>query len=143
LTRSATSRPQPTTSSRHREERQRRRAVDTVWRLKLKGFSRISRNFRFSWDALYCSLFLLMLLSYSQKKWLHAYLLLREEGLKVGGSGMFVVRGPSRFFLPNLGRSNLCTASCRLQLVVYKINPRFIYTQTHHDTPICMCACPN
>jgi hypothetical protein len=30
LTRSATSRPQPTTSGRLREERQRRRAVDTV-----------------------------------------------------------------------------------------------------------------
>jgi hypothetical protein len=25
-----------------REERQRRRAVDTVWRLKMKGFSKIS-----------------------------------------------------------------------------------------------------
>jgi hypothetical protein len=29
-------------SGRLREERQRRRAVDTVWRLKMKGFSRIS-----------------------------------------------------------------------------------------------------
>lgn len=38
LTRSTTSRPQPTTSSRLREERQRRRVVDTVWRLKMKGF---------------------------------------------------------------------------------------------------------
>jgi hypothetical protein len=42
LTRSATSHPQSTTSGRLREERQRRRAVDTVWRLKMKGFSRIS-----------------------------------------------------------------------------------------------------
>jgi hypothetical protein len=42
LTRSATSRPQSTTSGRLREERQRRRAVDTVWRLKMKGFSKIS-----------------------------------------------------------------------------------------------------
>jgi hypothetical protein len=42
LTRSTTSRPQPTTSGRLREERQRRRAVDMVWRLKMKGFSRIS-----------------------------------------------------------------------------------------------------
>jgi hypothetical protein len=42
LTRSTTSRLQPTTSGRLREERQRWRAVDTVWRLKMKGFSRIS-----------------------------------------------------------------------------------------------------
>ena len=41
LTRSATSRPQPTTSGRFWEERQRRGAVDTVWRLKTKGISRI------------------------------------------------------------------------------------------------------
>jgi hypothetical protein len=41
LTRSVTSRLQPTTLGRLREERQRRRAVDTVWRLKMKGFSRI------------------------------------------------------------------------------------------------------
>jgi hypothetical protein len=39
--RSATSHPQPTMSGRLKEERQRR-AVDTVWRLKMKGFSRIS-----------------------------------------------------------------------------------------------------
>jgi hypothetical protein len=42
LTRSATSRPQPITLGRLREEQQRRLAVDTVWRLKIKGFSRIS-----------------------------------------------------------------------------------------------------
>jgi hypothetical protein len=42
LTRSATSRPQTTMSGRLREERQRWRAIDTVWRLKIKGFSRIS-----------------------------------------------------------------------------------------------------
>jgi hypothetical protein len=35
-TRSVTSRPQPTTLSRLREKRQR--AVDTIWRLKTKGF---------------------------------------------------------------------------------------------------------
>jgi hypothetical protein len=29
-------------SGRLREERQRQRTVDTVWRLKMKGFSRIS-----------------------------------------------------------------------------------------------------
>jgi hypothetical protein len=29
-------------SGRLREERQRRRAIDTVWRLKMKVFSRIS-----------------------------------------------------------------------------------------------------
>jgi hypothetical protein len=40
--RSTTSRPQPTTLGRLRKERQRRCAVDTVWRLKMKGFSRIS-----------------------------------------------------------------------------------------------------
>jgi hypothetical protein len=38
LTRSTTSHPQPTTSGRLREERQRRRAIDTVWRLKMKSF---------------------------------------------------------------------------------------------------------
>jgi hypothetical protein len=42
LTYLAISRPQPTTSGRLREERQRQRAVDTVWRLKMEGFSRIS-----------------------------------------------------------------------------------------------------
>jgi hypothetical protein len=42
MTRSATSRLQSTTSSRLREERQRRRAIDAVWRLEMKGFSRIS-----------------------------------------------------------------------------------------------------
>jgi hypothetical protein len=42
LTRSATSRPQPTMSGRLREERQRWRAVDTIWRLKMKAFSKIS-----------------------------------------------------------------------------------------------------
>jgi hypothetical protein len=42
LTHSTTSRPQPTTPGRLREDRQRRRAIDTVWRLKMKGFSRIS-----------------------------------------------------------------------------------------------------
>jgi hypothetical protein len=42
LTCSATSRLQPTTSGRLREERQRRRVIDTVFRLKMKGFSRIS-----------------------------------------------------------------------------------------------------
>jgi hypothetical protein len=41
LTRFVTSHPQPTTSSRLRQERQRRHAVDTVLRLKMKGFSRI------------------------------------------------------------------------------------------------------
>ena len=40
--RPATSRPQPTTSGRLREERQWQHAVDMVWRLKMKGFSRIS-----------------------------------------------------------------------------------------------------
>jgi hypothetical protein len=39
---SATSCPQPTTSGRLREERQRSRAINTVWRLKMKSFSRIS-----------------------------------------------------------------------------------------------------
>jgi hypothetical protein len=42
MTRSATSSLQPTTSGQLRKKRQRRRAVDTVWRLKMKGFSRIS-----------------------------------------------------------------------------------------------------
>jgi hypothetical protein len=42
LTRSATSRPQPTTSVRLREERQQRSVVHKVWRLKMKDFSRIS-----------------------------------------------------------------------------------------------------
>jgi hypothetical protein len=42
MTRSATSRLQSTTSSRLREERQRRRTIDAVWRLEMKGFSRIS-----------------------------------------------------------------------------------------------------
>jgi hypothetical protein len=42
LTRSTTSCPQPTTSGQLREERQQRYAVDMVWRLKMKGFSRIS-----------------------------------------------------------------------------------------------------
>jgi hypothetical protein len=42
LTRSATSRPQPTTLDRLREERQRRCTVDMIRRLKMKGFSRIS-----------------------------------------------------------------------------------------------------
>jgi hypothetical protein len=41
LTRLVTSHSQPITSGQLRVERQRRRAVDTVWRLKLKGFSRI------------------------------------------------------------------------------------------------------
>jgi hypothetical protein len=41
LTRSVTSHPQPITSGRLSKERQRRRAVDTVWRLKMKGFSMI------------------------------------------------------------------------------------------------------
>jgi hypothetical protein len=41
LTRSTTSRPLPTTLGRLREEWQRWRTVDTVWRLKMKGFSRI------------------------------------------------------------------------------------------------------
>jgi hypothetical protein len=38
---------QPRTSDRFREERQRRRAIDTVWRLKMKGFSKISLYFLF------------------------------------------------------------------------------------------------
>jgi hypothetical protein len=41
LTRLVTFCPQPTTSIRLKEKRQRRRAIDTVWRLKIKGFSRI------------------------------------------------------------------------------------------------------
>jgi hypothetical protein len=41
LARSATSRSQLTTSCRLWKERQRRRAVDTVWRLKMKGISKI------------------------------------------------------------------------------------------------------
>jgi hypothetical protein len=41
LTCSATSRSQPRTPGRLREERQRRHAIDTVWRLKMEGFSRI------------------------------------------------------------------------------------------------------
>jgi hypothetical protein len=42
LTRSATFRPQPSTSGRLREERQRWRAVDILWWLKMKDISRIS-----------------------------------------------------------------------------------------------------
>jgi hypothetical protein len=42
LTRSTTSHPQPIASGELREDRQRWRAVDTVWRLNMKGFSRIS-----------------------------------------------------------------------------------------------------
>jgi hypothetical protein len=42
LTHSVTSHLQATTSGRLREERQRWRAVDTIWRLKMKDFSRIS-----------------------------------------------------------------------------------------------------
>jgi hypothetical protein len=42
LTRSVTYRPQPTTSCRLWKERQWRHTVDTVWRLKMKGISRIS-----------------------------------------------------------------------------------------------------
>jgi hypothetical protein len=42
LTRSATSRMQPITLGRLREEWQRRHATDTVWRLKTKGISRIT-----------------------------------------------------------------------------------------------------
>jgi hypothetical protein len=41
LTRSTTSRLQPTTLCRLREERQRWRVIDTVWRFKMKDFSRI------------------------------------------------------------------------------------------------------
>jgi hypothetical protein len=46
--RSATFCPHPTMSGRLSEERQRRRAVDAVWRLKMKGISRILIQFSFS-----------------------------------------------------------------------------------------------
>jgi hypothetical protein len=39
-----------------------------VYILKYKNKIYLARNFRFSWAALYCSIFLLMPLSYSQKK---------------------------------------------------------------------------